>query len=76
MSEMSNLFEFKYVLNEKLLKVLIGKVDAQLFKAAQHNVQTYQLCSSQFQFQQQELAGIDACGTVCHYTLNRTFVDY
>jgi len=30
----SNLFELKYVLNKELLKVLIGKVDAQLLKAA------------------------------------------
>jgi len=34
---MLNLFQLKYVLNKKLLKILIGKVDAQLFKAAQHN---------------------------------------
>jgi len=32
----SNLFELKYVLNKELLKVLVGKVDAQLLKAAQH----------------------------------------
>ena len=30
---MSNLFELKYVLNKELLKILIGKVDAQLLKA-------------------------------------------
>ena len=35
---MMNLFQLKYVLNKKLLKIFIGKVDAQLFKAAQHNI--------------------------------------
>jgi len=34
---MLNLFQLKYVLNKKLLKIFIGKVDAQLFKAAQHD---------------------------------------
>jgi len=31
---MTNLFQLKYALNKKLLKAFIGKVDAQLFKAA------------------------------------------
>jgi len=43
---MSNLFKLEYVPHKKLLKILVSKVDAQLFKAAHTHAHTSSARSS------------------------------